>query len=155
MTRLAALVKIQFESLNKKLFLFGSSKKQAEPKPDYIKRWYILMPDDKLKIFWNMVVLFLLSYTATIVPYRTASFWFVFDVCVDVLFLIDLFVNMFSAVEKGDNKYETRICYILLHYMRTWFFLDLIAVIPFQYFISNNESSGAGGSVYHKLLRLA
>jgi hypothetical protein len=95
------------------------------------------MPDDRLKIFWNMVVLFLLSYTATIVPYRTAfedtppTFFFYFDILVDILFFMDLFVNMFSAIEKGENNFETRFHRIFFAYIRGWFVLDVMAVLPF------------------------
>ena len=33
---------------------------------------FILMPESKLKTFWNIIVAILLIYTATFVPYRTA-----------------------------------------------------------------------------------
>ena len=35
-------------------------------------KWYVIMPEYRFRRIWNICVLFLLLYTATIVPYRTA-----------------------------------------------------------------------------------
>jgi heme/copper-type cytochrome/quinol oxidase subunit 4 len=63
------------------------------------------MPESRFKLFWNLVVVFLLSYTATVVPFRTAfvdtssTFMFWFELIIDILFGLDLFINMISAVD--------------------------------------------------------
>lgn len=81
----------------------------------YKLRWYVLMPQSNFKFFWNLILFFLLSYTATVVPYRTAfidessTFMFIVELIVDILFVMDLFVNLVSAVELSEEKYETRI----------------------------------------------
>jgi hypothetical protein len=33
---------------------------------------FVLMPESKIKTFWNILMSLLLIYTATFVPYRTA-----------------------------------------------------------------------------------
>jgi len=33
------------------------------------KKWFILLPSNRFKIFWNFVIIFLLMYTATFVPF--------------------------------------------------------------------------------------
>lgn len=155
-----AQMKRQFDHLNKKIFLFGTQRDGVRKKKGYKLRWYVLMPDSKFKLFWNMVVFFLLSYTAIVVPYRTAfvdvssTFMFIVDLVVDILFGIDLFVNLFSAVELDEENYETRLYMIFIHYLKGWFLLDFIACIPFQYFVKSGGSS-ASTNVYQKLLRLA
>lgn len=106
-------MKRQIDSLNKKIFLFGTTRSKVQKKQTWKRRWYILMPDNKFKIFWNLVVLLLLCYTATIVPYRTAfvdensEFMKYFEMLVDILFILDLPVNFLSAIELGENKFET------------------------------------------------
>lgn len=65
---------------------------------------------------WNMIQLSLLLYTATFIPYRTA---FIFkdesstmaavEIFVDVLYVVDLFLNFFMAYEDIDKKIEVRL----------------------------------------------
>lgn len=75
--------------------------------------WYILLPEGRLKTFWNLVVVALLMYTATVVPYRTSFVdvntlgWTIFESFLDFLFFIDIFVNFFSAIESKDGKFVT------------------------------------------------
>jgi uncharacterized membrane protein (DUF485 family) len=67
-------------------------------------------PDKKPKSIWNLVLIFLLLYTATVMPYRIAfieaSFgepWWYVSITVDILFGIDFFVNCFSAYYNSDG----------------------------------------------------
>ncbi len=98
--------------------------------------FFILMPNSKFKIFWNLVIIALLLYTALYVPYKiaflddTGIFMFYFELCVDFLFICDIFVNFISAYELSDNLIEVRIGYIFLSYGRSWFLLDLGASVP-------------------------
>lgn len=52
------------------------------------------------------------------------------DWIVDILFILDLFVNFFMAYERRDGTSETRMKFIAKDYLRSWFFVDLIACIP-------------------------
>ena len=71
-------------------------------------------------------------YTATVVPYRVAFIdnttmeWFVFELLLDGLFVIDLFINFISALEISDEEVDTRFKAIAINYVKTWFFLDFI-----------------------------
>ena len=98
-------------------------------------------------------------YTATYVPYRVAfvdgdsSFGFqLFENSLDGLFFIDIFVNFLSALEKKDGSYECNLKIIAKTYVKSWFFLDLVATIPTQLFELN--TTGKSTNV-NKLLRLA
>ena len=64
----------QFGELNRKIFLFGTSRGIIDENKNAIVKapWYIITPTSRFKFFWNFVLLSLLLYTATIVPYRTA-----------------------------------------------------------------------------------
>jgi len=99
-------------------------------------------------------------YTATVVPYRTAFVdettldWFIFELLLDLLFIIDLFINFMSALEISDEEVDVRFKSIAVSYMKGWFFLDIIACIPFQLIeLMLPEEQASGG--YNKLLRLA
>ena len=52
---------------------------------------------------------------------------------VDILFAFNILINFITAY--GDPltcKLETRLCTIAKHYIWTWFFLDILCVIPFD-----------------------
>ena len=99
-------------------------------------------------------------YTATVVPYRTAfeedtmDGWFYIGILFDTLFIIDLFINFMSAIEINDEEVDIRFKSIAKSYIKGWFFLDVIACIPFQ-LIELIFTTGEAAGGYNKLLRLA
>lgn len=128
----------RFAELSDDIAMFGASRRIAveieeeiEPLP------FILMPDNKLRMAWNLVTMVLLLYTASFVPYRTSFIdqappgleaW---EWVVDALFCIDLFINFISAYENSDKNIEVRLKVIAQTYITSWFFFDLAAVFPF------------------------
>ncbi len=135
----AAKVINTFGSLHRLIYLHGSSKKQEEiealeklkPLP------CIMMPDSKVLSGWNIVMMLLLLYTATYIPFKTAfienssplvnSIEFSFD----CLFFVDVFMNFLSAYETIDKNVEFRPSKIALNYLTSWFLFDTISCIPF------------------------
>ena len=138
----AVLVLDRFSSLTRRIYLFGTSKKlkylaEQESKP----LWLIILPESKIRLTWNFIVLLLLMYTAIFNPYQTAfiesgggSFIDQFEVFIDFMYIMDFFLNFVMAYEDRDHKIECRLKYIAVNYVKTWFLLDLLACIPFQYF---------------------
>jgi len=55
-----------------------------------------------------------------------------FDYTIDTLFAFDIIVNFISAYEGIDGKLKHQPKDIAKNYLQTWFFLDLVAVIPLQ-----------------------
>ena len=49
----------------------------------------------------------------------------------DYTFILDLLFNFVSAYETGYGMIEFRLSRIAVHYIRSWFFLDLCACFPF------------------------
>jgi hypothetical protein len=72
-------------------------------------------------------------YTAIVVPYRTAYIdetttgWFIFELFLDALFIIDLFINFMSAIEINEEEIDVRFKAIAINYLKGWFFLDIMA----------------------------
>ena len=91
-------------------------------------------------MFWNLVMIFLLMYTAIVTPFKVAyidtiegffgTFIFWFELVMDVLFGIDLFINFISAYEISQHEVEVRWHMIIWNYARSWFILDAVACIP-------------------------
>ena len=129
----------------------------------------IIMPNSTFKNVANLILAVLLLYTATYMPYKTC---FIDDATlvseivdwgVDALFMMDIVINFMSAVEKADGSYIHKPREIAREYVRTWFFFDLVSVMPFQLlegvFIDEDASASGGGSGssvanYNQLIRL-
>ena len=98
------------------------------------------MPETVFKTIWNLIIIGLLGYTATLAPFRiafyedTGDFWStffkVFDILVDILFGLDIIVNFLSAYEKPDGKYEYDLKNIAMNYITGFFLIDFVATIP-------------------------
>ena len=99
-------------------------------------QWYIVMPNSKFKTLWNLIIILMLGYTSTVVPFQVAfvdvdSFsTVIFNYTVDILFGIDILVNFFSAYEVTNGRIEVKLKTIAVNYLTSWFFFDLIATFP-------------------------
>ena len=100
----AVLVLVRFGDLEKRINLFGTSIQfDFELIEDINPARYIILPDSTFKTFWNFIMIFLLLYTASFVPIRTAfiddvtPIFAAFEFTVDGCFIADLFVNFLSA----------------------------------------------------------
>jgi hyperpolarization activated cyclic nucleotide-gated potassium channel 1 len=96
----------------------------------------IIMPDDKGKAYWNLVITALLLYTASYVPYRISYidenplYMIILDTLMDLIFFTDLILSFFSAFEDKKMGIEIRHKYIAIAYIKSWFFLDLFSCVP-------------------------
>ena len=109
---------------------------------------YVMMPDDIIVTRWNMILIMLLMYVATYMPYRICfhgphegmEFADWIELLVDFLFVIDIVINFFSAYYDNKTllpvvKYKE----IARNYITGYFFIDVISVIPFQYFNTSSD----------------
>ena len=106
------------------------------------KSKFILMPDDNLKKFWNILMIFLLFYVATLVPYNICFDvsseegyeWIeTVDLIVDALFFIDIIINFLSSYEDAETGLPIiSFKKIAGNYLKGWFILDFLAVLPVQ-----------------------
>lgn len=93
-----------------------------------------MMPDSKFKNYWNLLITFLLLYTASFVPYRIAFmddnplYMTVLDTLMDMIFLTDLVLQFFSAYEDKKIGIEVRHKQIAINYFKTWFIMDIFSV---------------------------
>ena len=99
------------------------------------------MQDSKFRSYWNAVVMFLLLYVAIYVPYSTCfnqkqgnfDTWIeYFDLLVDLIFAVDIFVNFISSYEDAEGLPVVDLGDIALNYLKGWFTLDLLACMPVQ-----------------------
>ncbi len=94
----------------------------------------MIHPDKNISFIWNIILAALLIYTATIMPFRLAfvdhvdyNAWFFVEMLIDVLFFVDVIVNLLTAYYTSDGELITRRRDILLTYLRSWMLLDIVA----------------------------
>ena len=124
--------------------------------------WHLLHPESPFKTIWNIVILFLLIYTVTFMSFQIAFMetedsiaWFIFDLIIDSLFLIDVGVNLLSSYYKEDGELEFSHKVVAWKYMKNWMFLDLLACTPTNLIeIALGSDSDEDQLGYNSLLRL-
>ena len=114
------------------------------------------------KATWDWFVLALVLYTSIEIPYEAALFtketeskgiWEkissgepreVVNLLVDLMFIIDILINFRTTyVDKNSDIVISAPRKIAVHYLESWFIVDFVAAIPFDYFIPD-EAEGVG-----------
>jgi hypothetical protein len=104
-------------------------------------KWYtnLFIPGTRSAATWDFVLFWMLLYTVIVMPVRVAfssddatedissMAW---DVTINVLFLIDIFINFVTPYKSINGDYETRIRKIASKYTSGWFILDFLATFP-------------------------
>ncbi|KYO46655.1 potassium voltage-gated channel subfamily H member 8 isoform B [Alligator mississippiensis] len=107
------------------------------------KSRFILLHYSIFKALWDWLILLATFYVAVTVPYNVcftstedslsaARSTIVSDIAVEMLFILDIILNFRTTYvsQSGQVVYDTRS--ICIHYVATWFFVDLIAALPFD-----------------------
>ncbi|XP_014834574.1 PREDICTED: potassium voltage-gated channel subfamily H member 4-like [Poecilia mexicana] len=119
------------------------------------KSRFILLHYSIFKAMWDWLILLATFYVAVTVPFNVcfvshseggdrlslvtrSTTWS--DIAVEMLFIADIILNFRTTYvsQSGQVVYDTRS--ICLHYFTTWFFVDLIAALPFDLLYAFNIS---------------
>ena len=119
----------------------------------------IFHPNSRCKQTWNMLIGFLLLYTATVTPFVIAfldtgkfDYWFFVDTIIDFCYIIDVILNCSTAFFDCDARLKTARRDIIINYLKGWMVIDVVACIPIG-LIPTIINSTSGRS-YNKLVRL-
>ena len=118
------------------------SLQKEQPRTRYLVEYkevkWVLYPDDYFLEYWNMLIILLLLYTATVIPYRmtlqspdSLSF-IIFDTFVDGLYFMDTVFNCFLAYFDSEGSLITSNKKIFKNYLTGWMILDLASSFPAQ-----------------------
>ncbi|CAK6971000.1 potassium voltage-gated channel subfamily H member 6 [Scomber scombrus] len=120
--------------------------------------WWILLHYSPFKAFWDWIILLLVLYTAVFTPYSAAFLLDehgdmrqrscgytcnplnVADLMVDVLFIVDIVINLRTTYVDQNDEVITQPSRIAKHYIKGWFPIDLFAAIPFDLLILRSGS---------------
>ncbi|KAJ8354474.1 hypothetical protein SKAU_G00220410 [Synaphobranchus kaupii] len=126
--------------LNKNVF--GDQPALPEYKvADAKKSKFILLHFSTFKAGWDWLILLATFYVAVTVPYNVCFIGddddltrstTVSDIAVEILFIIDIVLNFRTTYvsQSGQVIFDAQL--ICIHYMTTWFIIDLVAALPFD-----------------------
>ena len=99
-----------------------------------------LLPESNFVAIWNVILIFILFLTIIFVPIRVTFVqdnplsWEIFDIVLDVFFGIDIVMNFLSAYYNTQKKLILSFRDIAFNYIKGYFVIDAIALIPFDRF---------------------
>lgn len=114
---------------------------------------FIIYPDDIFLDYWNMLIILLLLYTATIIPYRMIltgsddTGFIIWDTIVDCLYFIDTLLNCIMAYYNEEGELVTEKKLIIKKYAKSWMFIDISSCIPIQLIFQTDKN-------YSKFIRI-
>ncbi|XP_031709565.1 potassium voltage-gated channel subfamily H member 8 isoform X1 [Anarrhichthys ocellatus] len=108
---------------------------------DAKKSKFILLHYSTFKAGWDWLILLATFYVAVTVPYNVCFIGddddltrstTVSDIAVEILFIIDIVCNFRTSYvsKSGQVIFDAR--QICIHYLTTWFVIDLVAALPFD-----------------------
>jgi len=150
------------------ILTYGSTKNLNLKAKDLMKYanekapFYVLMPESKFRVVWNILMMFFILQTATYTPYRIA---FItenrpgdkyLDLSIDSYFVTDIGINFLTAYpDVVTGLLITNLRAIVVNYIKTDFFFDIVASIPFSIIDAVFDISASGtGSNFAKLAKL-
>ena len=125
------------------------------------KPWWVLLPDHWLVAAWQPFMFLPLMYVAVVTPYRIffshpdTTGWLVVEYFVWVSFLLDMalhFVTAFADDHTEEIVVDPRA--IALRYVKSWFIIDLLASIPFDLILRDEEGGATSANRLGRLARL-
>eukprot|EP00931_Biecheleriopsis_adriatica_P077277 TRINITY_DN5086_c0_g1_i8.p1 TRINITY_DN5086_c0_g1~~TRINITY_DN5086_c0_g1_i8.p1 ORF type:complete len:846 (+),score=137.95 TRINITY_DN5086_c0_g1_i8:183-2540(+) len=126
----------------------------------------LLDPTSEYMKYWDVLIMACLVFTSLVTPYEIAFFeneegtfavllQFMNRV-IDAVFIIDMAMQFFLMVKKqtrqGTIWLKSRRAIARL-YFRTWFFVDLLSILPYDY-LTTLDTGGHGGLSNLKFMRL-
>lgn len=98
---------------------------------------WIIRSNNKYKIMWDVFVLGLVLIVSLVVPTRLAfaqsesQGYFIFYLCSDLIFLLDIFFTFFTTVSDKQQVDEiSDRSFIARNYLKGWFWIDFISILP-------------------------
>ncbi|QDZ22489.1 potassium voltage-gated channel protein [Chloropicon primus] len=103
--------------------------------------WAVIAPDSQWKSKWDYLIIIFVLYNSLFIPFSFSflqtrnSMVEIFDYFVDFMFLIDMGLSFFTGFydNRGDEVVDLK--EIRVKYFSRWFWIDLVAVFPFEVLI--------------------
>ncbi|KDO19883.1 hypothetical protein SPRG_14726 [Saprolegnia parasitica CBS 223.65] len=110
---------------------------------------------------WDVLSIVLLFYTAVMTPFETAFLTpgfgtlFALNTLVDLCFFLDMLLRFFLVYfDANNNMWITDAKLIVYHYLRGWFLIDFVSVLPFNTIGLMVTAPALGRLRFMRILRL-
>lgn len=118
---------------------------------DRIRR-FVLHPNSMRRLIWDIFSMMLLAYDVVVIPFMSAfdpepSLFIMGMGALTMLFwTFDMLMSMVTGYQRG-RSIEMRLRYVIGHYLRTWFIMDLVIVgMDWSLFVVDEGSPGGGSA---------
>ena len=96
---------------------------------------WILHPDGKFKMYWNILLVMGMIFSLIIAPYQMAFetntySLFIFELLLDCIFFIDIIFSCFTGFYDEDMILITNHSAIMKKYLKSWMLIDILACFP-------------------------
>jgi hypothetical protein len=118
---------------------------------------------------WDLLMLYLLLYVTVVTPFELsflkaanlsnlaadgAGVLFFVNRLLDILFFFDVYINFhLSYFEPIEGTIINDISRIRCHYLKSWFLIDIVSVIPFDLLATDNMYAENGNQDPRNLIR--
>jgi hypothetical protein len=117
-----------------------------QPDQEFERKYFMIYPNDRAKVWWDVfisLILIISVFTAPLdiaFPDLTTEYrnYLIFINVVDIIFLIDIFINFISAYQDENYQIIDDRKMIAKEYIRSWFFIDVLAILPFDLLIRSD-----------------
>lgn len=102
---------------------------------------FLILPQNPLKILWDFIMLVIIICQGIYVPlliafeFDVSTEFIYFDVSVTFCLLFDIILTFNTGFQKKGACVMNR-SMIIKHYLKTWFFLDILSCFPYEWIIN-------------------
>ena len=119
----------------------------------------LVNPSSKRMQYWDMYMLLLLGFTATVTPYEVCMMWepttynsplYIINWIVNFSFILDIILNFFVPYRENAAQGTPLVKdhrKIAIRYLRFWFLIDLLSVIPVDTILMSVDSGSSNSDV--------
>ena len=113
------------------------------------RRHFYLHPEKPTRLFWDIIGVWMVIWVTMSLPFRLAFLtdainerdpWFGWSLFVDAFFCADIVFNFYTAYYDEDTL-VTDAASIKWHYLRTFFLIDFLGAVPFDYIVAVMQGS--------------
>lgn len=133
----------------------------------------LINPRGKMMMYWDFFTLGALFFTATITPYEVCMMWaekkytdpteewldwlFITNIFINLIFIVDMGFNFFlpykESIKKGGGMVKSH-KRIATNYLKSWFPLDLLSILPVDYVMMALDTSTIKNASTLSMVRL-
>ena len=78
------------------------------------------------------------AYAVSFIPI-IPTYQVILDAFIDFCFFIDIILSFFTVTQNKIGLYTTSHYKIVMNYLKSWFFIDLLTIIPWEFMLGDNN----------------